>query len=242
MSSADMGRARLPREGYTLDPRTAAEFAAREKVLEPLADTVRDLVDAVVRSQVPDEELDAVRQDLEGLVARLRAQQLPGPHGVRFDADGGHHTYGNPVVGKANAIATPLRVHREPDHSVWAETTLGAAYEGPPGLVHGGVSALLLDQMLGEAASAGGRPGMTGTLSLRYRKGTRLGPVRIEAKAEEVRGIKTIVRGRIIAVQADAEADSGRTDVCVEAEGLFILPRWARDGAVRGPVGDEVPD
>jgi hypothetical protein len=41
--------------------------------------------------------------------------------------------------------------------------------------VHGGVSAMILDQMLGEAAGAGGKPGMTGTLTLRYRQATPLG-------------------------------------------------------------------
>ena len=33
----------------------------------------------------------------------------------------------------------------------WSEFSLGAAYEGPPGLVHGGVCALVLDHILGEA-------------------------------------------------------------------------------------------
>lgn len=236
MSSADLGRAApTPRDGYHAESCTAAEVAAREKVLEPLTGTVRDLIDAVVRTQVSGDELVAVQGELEGLVARLRATQLPGSYGVRFDADGGHRTYGNPVVGKANAIAPPLEAHRDDDGGVWAETTLGAAYEGPPGLVHGGISAMLLDQLLGTAAAAGGRPGMTGTLSLRYRQGTPLGPVRLEAKAEESHGIKTVVRGRIIAVPLGGE----EPQVCVEAEGLFILPRWARDGAVRGPIGDE---
>ena len=58
---------------------------------------------------------------------------------------------------------------------VWSDFHLGAAYEGPPGLVHGGVSAMILDQILGEAAGAGGKPGMTGTLTLTYRQGTPLG-------------------------------------------------------------------
>lgn len=238
MSSQYFDREGDVRPGYTVETTTAEEVAAREKVLVPLTDAVRDLVDAVVRTRVPDAELSDVREEVEQLVARLRREQLPGAHGVRFDADGGFRNYGNPVVGRGNAIARPLDVHREDDGAVWAETTLGAAYEGPPGLVHGGVSAMLLDQLLGEAAAAGGRPGMTGTLSLRYRVGTPLGPIRLEAKVEEVRGIKTVVRGRILAVPAEG----GEQVVCVEAEGLFILPRWARERTLPGPVGDEGKD
>ena len=50
-----------------------------------------------------------------------------------------------------------------------------AGYEGPPGHVHGGVSAMVLDHVLGEAASDGKNPRLTGTISLRYGRATRLG-------------------------------------------------------------------
>ena len=86
-------------------------------------------------------------------------------------------------------------------------------------MVHGGVSALLLDQLCGEAASAGGSPGMTGQLTLHYRRPTPLGPIHLEAHIVRVEGIKTWVEGYV----ADAEG------VTIECEGLFILPRWARE-------------
>ena len=54
---------------------------------------------------------------------------------------------------------------------------------------------------------------------LRYRRGTPLGDLRAEAWIERSEGIKTWARGHI----ADAEG------VTVEAEGLFILPKWARE-------------
>ena len=108
---------------------------------------------------------------------------------------------------------------RDPAGRASADFHLGAAYEGPPGLVHGGVAALILDQVLGEAAGAGGKPGMTGTLTLRYRRGTPLGDLRCEAWIDRVEGIKTCAQGRL----SDAEG------VTVEAEGVFILPRWARE-------------
>jgi hypothetical protein len=45
---------------------------------------------------------------------------------------------------------------------------LGAAYEGPPGHVHGGVAALVLDHLPGEAAADPESPRLTGTISFRY--------------------------------------------------------------------------
>ena len=73
--------------------------------------------------------------------------------------------------------------------------------------------------MLGEAAGAGGKPGMTGTLTIVYRRGTPLGDLRAEAWIDRVEGIKTYAKGHL----KDAEG------VTVEAEGVFILPKWARE-------------
>lgn len=236
--SMHYGRAHHPKAppGYVHDDMTDAEIKEREAALVPLTDSVRGLVDAVVRTQVPDAVLDDVRRRVEALTEELLAEALPGPHGVRFGADGGFRNYGNPVVGKGNAFAPPLVVRRDGE-DVWADFELGPSYEGPPGLVHGGVSALILDQLLGEAASAGGRPGMTGTLTIVYRHGTPLGPLRGEARIESTEGVKAIVRGRLLT----RPEDGSEPTLCVEAEGIFILPRWAREAmadADREHVGD----
>ena len=89
--------------------------------------------------------------------------------------------------------------------------------------MHGGVSALILDQVLGEAAGAGGKPGMTGTLTLRYRQGTPLGDLRVEGWIDRVDGIKTYAKAHIL----------GPDGVTVEAEGIMILPRWAREAIAK---------
>ena len=199
------------------------EIDRQRALYGPLADAVRDLVDATIRTEVDDAEIRAVQSEIEAATARLRRRQLNGAYGVRFSTDGRGRPWGNPVVGLRNAIAPPLVIEHDASGRAWSEFHLAAAFEGPPGLVHGGVSAMILDQMLGEAASAGGKPGMTGTLTLRYRRGTPLGDLRAEAWIERAEGIKTWVRGHL------ADADG----VTVEAEGLFILPRWARE-RVRG--------
>jgi acyl-coenzyme A thioesterase PaaI-like protein len=143
---------------------------------------------------------------------------------VEFGPTGKLRPHGNAVVGLRNPVAPPLQVQRSKEGRAWASFHLGALYEGPPGLVHGGVCALILDQMLGEAAAAGKAPGMTGSLRLRYRRPTPLGDLSAEATIDRVEEIKTTVTGRIL------DADGEPT---VEAEGLFILPRWAREAMAR---------
>lgn len=195
---------------------------ARERAVEgELAQSTRALIDAVIRTTVDSPTLEDVRRQVDALTARLQASQLPGPFGISVTPEGDVRAHGNTVVGLRNAIAPPLLMQRDPAGRAWADVTLGAAYEGPPGMVHGGVAALLLDQVCGEAAAAGGSPGMTGTLTLRYCRATPLGPISVEAHVVGVEGIKTTVRGSI----SDPEG------VTVECEGLFILPRWAREGA-----------
>lgn len=200
----------------------STELDRLEATYGPLADAVRDLLDATIRTTVPAEEVRAARAEIEALVDRLRAEQLPGPAGVRFNSEARAWNWGNAVVGLRNAVAPPLRiVHESPGHA-WAEVELGAAYEGPPGLVHGGVSAMLLDHLMGETASAAfTRVTFTGTLTMTYRRGTPLGPLRLQANIDREEGRKVFV------VASIADPDG----VTVEAEGVFIVPAWAAGGA-----------
>lgn len=207
--------------GYQKDDLTDAERAHQEGLFGPLAQAVRELADASIRTLVDEEEVRAVTAEVEALAARLQRVQLPGPFGVPYSPDGRARPWGNAVVGLRNPVAPPIVVERHPDGTgeVWSDFHLGAAYEGPPDLVHGGVVALVLDQLLGESAGAGGRPGMTGTLTLVYRRPTPLGDLRAEAWIDRTEGIKTWAKGHVI----------GPDGVTVEAEGVFILPKWARD-------------
>ena len=200
-----------------------------EKIAGPSADlaaSVRALVEAVVRTEVDAEELADVRRAVDELTARLRARQLPGTFGTRYGNDGALRNWGNAATGLRNAVAPPLNVEYEADGLVVGFATLNAAYEGPATFAHGGVGALLLDQVMGEAAHAAGRPGFTANLTLDYRAPTRLGPVRAEAQAlPSVVGEehKTQVVGRLYSLSG------GEETLSIEAAGLFILPRDVRE-------------
>lgn len=188
-------------------------------IYEPLAQSVRALVDATIRTEADADTVAEVKRDIDAAVARLRERQIDGSFGVRVSAEGRGISWGNAVIGVRNALAPPVVTRRDESGRVSAEFDLGAAYEGPPGHVHGGVSALILDHLLGEAASPDQKPRFTGSITVRYLRATPLGPLRAEATQTRSEGAKTFCTGTI----ADAEG------ITVEAEGVFITPRWLRE-------------
>ncbi|QKT07420.1 PaaI family thioesterase [Gordonia sp. X0973] len=205
-------------DGHEAEVKTAAEVARDAEVLGPLTDSVRSLIDATVMTDADPAEIARALELVTAATELLNRERMPRPFGVKWNADGSRRSWGNAVVGLRNPIAPPLHV-RHVDGVASAEATIGPAYEGPPGLVHGGIVALLLDQVLGSAADHAGVPGMTGTLTVRYRRGTRLGPLRVHARVDRVEGVKTFAVGQV-------ETADG---VCAEAEGIFVLPREVRE-------------
>ena len=205
---------------FTVEDWSAEDVARLRGIYEPLAESVRDLIDAAIRTEADGETVAQVKRDIDAAVARLRERQIDGAFGERHTASGQRLPWGNAVVGIRNAVAPPVRTRRDEESGrVWADVRLGAAYEGPPGHVHGGVSALILDHLLGEAASPNGKVRFTGSITVRYLRATALGPLRAEAIRTRTEGVKTYCAGHI------ADADG----ITVEAEGVFITPRWLRD-------------
>ncbi|BBZ13707.1 thioesterase [Mycobacterium branderi] len=203
---------------FTLENLSAAEVERLRAIYEPLAQSVRELIDATVRTEVDADAVALAKAEIDSATARLRQKQLDGTYGVRYLSTGERMAWGNVAIGVRNPIAPPLAMQRDPSGKVWCDFDLGAAYEGPPGHVHGGVAALVLDHVLGEAASDGVNPRFTGTITLRYVRATRLGRLHAEATTTRVDGVKTFAAGHL----ADDEG------VTVEAQGVFIQPRWAR--------------
>jgi acyl-coenzyme A thioesterase PaaI-like protein len=186
---------------------------------EQLAESVRRLVDATIRTEVDVATVAAVKNTIDWATDQLSTSLMPGSFGVQSNPDGQSIALGNAVIGARNPVAPPLVIHHQPDGLVSTNFVLGAAYEGPPGHVHGGVCALVLDHVLGATAHQPGKPAVTGTLTLRYLRGTPLGqPLRAQAHVDRLDGTKIFAVGHI----ADANG------VTVQAEGVFIHPRKAR--------------
>ena len=204
---------------FTVEDWSAQDVARLRGIYGPLADSVRALVDATIRTEADAATVAEVTRDIDAAVSRLRERQIDGAFGVRVATDGQGISWGNAVIGVRNALAPPVHTHRDESGRVSADFHLGAAYEGPPGHVHGGVSALILDHVLGEAASPDQKPRFTGSITVRYLRATPLGALHVEAVRTRTDGVKTYCTGTI----ADAEG------ITVEAEGVFITPRWLRD-------------
>jgi acyl-coenzyme A thioesterase PaaI-like protein len=200
---------------------SAEELQRLQAIYEPLTQSVRELIDATIRTEADAAAVAAAKAEIDSATERLRRTQLDGAFGVRYLSSGERMAWGNAVIGIRNPIAPPLVIEHDAAGKSWCDFHLGAGYEGPPGHVHGGVAALILDHLLGEAASDGVNPRLTGTITFRYVRATRLGDLHAEAVTTRTDGVKTYSTGHL----ADDEG------VTVEAEGVFIQPRWARDRA-----------
>ncbi|MGW2589832.1 PaaI family thioesterase [Streptomyces sp. NPDC001515] len=205
-------------EATATGPRLVA--APHEDGVDAAVAAARRVVAALLRAG------DGSGADMESVTARLEAvadeltARAPGRDARLAEMWHGEGvTRHDPVTGPENALAPPLRLHGRDDGSVEGTVTLDLPYQGPPGHVHGGISALLLDHTLGVANHWGGTSGMTAELTLRYLRPTPLfEPLTVTGRQLSVDGSRIRTVGEITA--------GGRA--CVTAEGLFInkhLPR-----------------
>ena len=184
----------------------------QEDELERLSDALRRLIEYSATIDAPPDELHHDVAALNELADRLAPFADPGPYRINSRRDLQRHWHHNPLVGKLNPLAPPVRMEFR-DGGVYGWVTLGSAYEGPPGYAHGGVVASIFDQLLGLANVVVNNPGMTATMTVRYHEPT---PLRTEleffCKTVNVDGRKSFTQGTCRA--------NGL--VTAEAEGLFI--------------------
>ncbi|OBJ73381.1 hotdog domain-containing protein [Mycobacterium sp. 1274756.6] len=204
---------------FPFDAIAADELDRLQALHNPLTQAIRELIDTAIHTDADEATVRDAQAAIEAVNRALGRTRRNGTRTLRQAETGLPVAWGNPVVGTRNPIAPPVLIHHEGGHC-WSEFDLGVAYEGPPGWVHGGICALILDHVLGEAVSEGlNKPYFTGTLTCRYRRGTPLGRVRVDADIERTEGIKAFARGTL----SDAEG------ITVEAEGVFVMPAWARE-------------
>ena len=194
-------------------PELPEEVAASRRV----ADAARRVVASLAAPQVGLELLGEAAERLEQLAELLGGAE----HLTRWPASEASHAEAarnplafewHPLIGPSNPLAPPLRIERHGERAV-GTATFSQVYEGPPGAVHGGVIAAMFDVMLISAASISEVAGLTGTLSVRYRKPTPLWqPIRYEAWIDEVQDRKAMVKG----------TSTAAGELLAEAEGIFI--------------------
>jgi len=189
----------------------AAEVAAR---------AVRRLTTAILEARVRGAANPDISMKISALADRLQdaaADPRECVTGETGSQDG--VLVRSPVSGSKNPVAVPLRFEQCEDGSSLARAEFPRQYQGPPGLVHGGISGLVLDVAMAVANTAVGRTGMTAEMTLRYLRPT---PLHTEVT---VRGRHVRVEGRKVWSQGTLEVDGEPTVVC---DGLFIMKEPAR--------------
>lgn len=123
----------------------------------------------------------------------------------------------SPAMGPANPLSPDIEVTVDDEGTVHGTVRLSEPYNGPPfDTAHGGMVALLYDELIGMAAMLGAGGGMTANLSINYRRPTPLfKPLEITAWYERTEGRKLFAKGE---TRCDGELLS-------DAEGLFIRPK-----------------
>ena len=177
-----------------------------------LAAEVRQLIATLVRKDASASAIADAAAHVEAARAALGGSTSGTPDRAARDHSFADFFDISPMVGRANPVAPPLRVLTR-DRDVVGAVRFGAAYEGPPGHVHGGFIAATFDEVLGMAQSFSGTHGMTGTLTIRFRRPTPLDvDLVVEGRVERVEGRKIFTTAELL---NDGE-------VTAEAEAVFI--------------------
>ncbi len=191
------------------------------QTLIELAESLRGLIETSARiAELSIDSARAVAEErtrIDALTERLRAHALNDatPRLGPEPADQRPFFVTGVVMGAHHPIRPDLEIHHE-DGVTRGTVCFGVIFEGPPACVHGGYVAHFFDQILGQHNLFEKIPAMTGTLSVRYRRGT---PILRELGFEvthEAEGERKVVTRS--ALSADGEVFS-------EAEGTFIVPR-----------------
>jgi acyl-coenzyme A thioesterase PaaI-like protein len=158
--------------GQAPAPREAAAVAVRRLGHALMAHDVDEALLARVASDLTDlaEQAEAAgprRRDVAALTRRMFTTEVPdGAPVVHFDEC--------VVSGPWNPLGIGIEVVRDGDDAR-AEVVLGTAFEGGPGMAHGGVVAALFDDVLGYLLTLHQVPGFTGELTVRYHRPTPVG-------------------------------------------------------------------
>jgi acyl-coenzyme A thioesterase PaaI-like protein len=174
-----------------------------------LGEALRQLLDVVVQTGAGPDELRAATAAMRQVAAGLARSAVRTDMSV---AVGSYRAQMSLVGGLSHPIAPQLQMQVH-DRGGAGEVVVGPLFQGGPGLVHGGIVALLIDHAMGCVAARPDRPAMTVRLGLRYRRPTPLGvPLRVSVSLDRIEGRQLHLSASIMA----------HGEVTAEADGVFL--------------------
>ncbi len=207
------------------------DWSATERVAKALTGLNR----AVSGVRIPDDELEAIAAEVDALTARFEgghvrdklADMQTRPHLAAIYA--GEKTplsveVGDPIEfdpfsiagGEFHPASIGLEFRKDSEESVVATGVVDPMFAGPPERVHGGIQALIVDEVMGALNRMLGRQAFTARLTVNYRAPAPLGvPVTFRAWVDNV-------DGRKITLMCTGEGPDG---IFMESDGLFIARR-----------------
>lgn len=186
----------------------------RTEARRELAAALRELLALLPSTGAHTEAIRHATAEVGEITSRLGSHGESDREGEGAIPGMGDYLERGPITGHSNPIAPPFQVWADwEDRVARGAGRFGAAHEGGPGIAHGGFVAAVLDEALGMATIFSGGPGMTGELTIRYRRPTPLHrELVIVARLDEQTGRRLTM---------SAEMHDGET-LIADASALFV--------------------
>jgi acyl-coenzyme A thioesterase PaaI-like protein len=179
-----------------------------------LAAAVRDLGDAAAETGVDPDALDGITAEVTALTERLAAVTHDGPYSGLTWAPGDFTVPEgpmplNPIIGACSPVRPDVQL-RFRDGEIVGRARFTKRFVGPPGFAHGGISAMLGDQIVTASPQAIGVRTIVKSLRVRYRRPLPLGEELAlwgvcEPTDDAYRARFTVMRGEELAVEGEGE-------------------------------------
>lgn len=200
-------------------PEATPEYLLRRRI----GTALKEITERMIRADMPDSTLEEIAAQLEAVSARSGEYKRRSQMRIYERLFARTATRQDVLdildyeifTGLSTPISPPMKLWLDGD-LVRGRANLGLTFQGPPGRVHGGVIAAMLDVLMAKTQDISKTMGVTGTLNIRYIKGTPINTdIDMEARILRIDGRKLFCEGRFFV----------NGEQTVHAEGVWIAMR-----------------